>query len=42
MTIKYTFDIQSKQPVYAIMQNDVCIMLTTSITTAIQKVQQIK
>jgi hypothetical protein len=39
MTIKYTFDIQSKQPVYAIFQNDVCILLTTSITTAINKIK---
>jgi len=39
MTIKYTFDIQSKQPVYAVCDHDVCIMLTTSITTAIKKIQ---
>jgi hypothetical protein len=39
MTIKYTFDIQTKQPVYAICHNDRCIFLTTSITTAIKKVQ---
>jgi hypothetical protein len=39
MTIKYTFDIQTKQPVYAVFQQDVCILLTTSITTAINKIQ---
>lgn len=39
MTIKYTFDINTKQPVYAVCQNDVCIMLTTSITTAINKLK---
>jgi hypothetical protein len=39
MTIKYTFDIQTKQPVYAVCHNDRCIFLTTSITTAIKKVQ---
>lgn len=39
MTIKYTFDIQTQQPVYAIIQNDVCILLTTSITTAINKIK---
>lgn len=39
MTIKYTFDINTKQPVYAICDQDVCIMLTTSITTAIKKIQ---
>jgi len=40
MTIKYTFDINTQQPVYAVCDHDVCIMLTTSITTAIKKVQQ--
>lgn len=40
MTIRYTFDINTKQPVYAVCNQDVCIMLTTSITTAINKVQQ--
>ena len=39
MTIKYTFDINTKQPVYAVCHNDVCILLTTSITTAINKIQ---
>jgi hypothetical protein len=39
MTIKYTFDIQTKQPVYAVCKHDVCILLTTSITTAINKVK---
>ena len=39
MTIKYTFDINTKQPVYAICENDICILLTTCITTAIKKVQ---
>lgn len=40
MIIKYTFDINTKQPVYAVCENDVCILLTTSITTAINKVQK--
>jgi hypothetical protein len=40
MTIKYTFDIQSKQPVYAVCDHDVCILLTTSITTANKKLQE--
>ena len=39
MTIKYTFDINTKQPVYAVCHNDVCILLTTSITTAINKIK---
>lgn len=39
MTIKYTFDVNTKQPVYAVFQNDVCILLTTSITTAINKIK---
>jgi hypothetical protein len=39
MTIKYTFDIQSKQPVYAVFDKDTCILLTTSITTAINKIK---
>lgn len=39
MTIKYTFDINTKQPVYAVFNNDTCILLTTSITTAVNKVQ---
>jgi len=39
MTIKYTFDINTKQPVYAVVQNDVCILLTTSIITAINKIK---
>jgi len=39
MTIKYTFDVNTKQPVYAVCQDDVCILLTTSIMTAIKKVQ---
>jgi hypothetical protein len=40
MTIKYTFDIQTKQPVYAVCDNQGnCLMLTTSISTAIKKVQ---
>ena len=41
MTIKYTFDIQTKQPVYAVCTNEgQCIMLTTNILTAINKVQK--
>ena len=39
MTIKYTFDINTKQPVYAVCDNDQCILLTTDILTAIKKVQ---
>jgi len=39
MTIKYTFDINTQQPVYAVCDHDVCIMLTTSITTAVNKVK---
>lgn len=40
MTIKYTFDIATKQPVYAICNvNHQCIMMTTNIINAIQKVQ---
>lgn len=39
MTIKYTFDINTQQPVYAVCKDNVCIMLTTSITTAINKIQ---
>jgi len=39
MTIKYTFDVNTKQPVYAVCKDDVCILLTTSIMTAIKKVQ---
>jgi hypothetical protein len=40
MTIRYTFDIQTKQPVYAVcdIQGN-CLMLTTSIFNAIKKVQ---
>ena len=41
MTIKYTFDIQTKQPVYAVCTiQGQCVMLTTSITTAIKKIQK--
>ena len=40
MTIKYTYDVNTQQPVYAVCHNDVCIMLTTSITTAIKKIQE--
>lgn len=40
MTIKYTFDINTQQPVYAICTPDgVCKYLTTSITKAIQLLQ---
>ena len=40
MMIKYTFDIQTQQPVYAVCDNDDnCLMLTTSILAAIKKVQ---
>lgn len=40
MFIKYVFDIQTKQPVYAVCnQQQQCVMITTNITTAIQKVQ---
>jgi len=42
MTIKYTFDINTKQPVYTVCKNDVCILLTTSIITALNKIQQSK
>ena len=39
MFIKYTFDIQTKQPVYAVCnQQQQCILLTTNILTAIKKV----
>ena len=42
MTIKYTFDIQTKQPVYAVcdIQGN-CLMLTTNILTAINKIQNV-
>jgi len=39
MTIKYTYDVQSQQPVYAVCVNDECILLTTDILSAIRKVQ---
>ena len=41
MFIKYTFDIQTKQPVYAVCDSTTqqCVMITTSITTAINKVK---
>lgn len=40
MFIKYTFDIQTKQPVYAVCDSvtQQCVMITTSIMTAINKV----
>ena len=39
MIIKYTFDIETKQPVYAVCNtNHQCVLLTTNIVTAIQKV----
>lgn len=39
MFIKYTFDIQTKQPVYAVCNtNQQCVLLTTNILTAIKKV----
>ncbi len=43
MTIKYVFDINTQQPVYAVcdIQGN-CLMLTTSICTAINKIQNNK
>jgi hypothetical protein len=39
MIIKYTFDIQTQQPVYAICNaQHQCLMVTTNILTAIKKV----
>lgn len=39
MIIKYTFDIKTKQPVYAVCnQQQECVLLTTNIFTAIKKV----
>jgi len=40
MFIKYTFDIQSHQPVYAVCTTDhQCVLITTDILIAIQKVK---
>ena len=39
MTIKYTFDIKTKQTVYAVCEKDVCVMLTTNLVTAMNKVK---
>ena len=39
MIIKYTFDIQTKQPVYAVCNHQhQCVMVTTNILNAIKKV----
>lgn len=44
MIIRYTFDIQTQQPVYAICEasTGTCVTLTTSITTAIKLIQNNK
>ena len=40
MIIRYTFDINTQQPVYAVCTiQGQCVMLTTSIFDAIKKVQ---
>jgi len=39
MTIKFTFDIHTHQPVYVVCMDDTCILVTTSILTAIEAVQ---
>jgi len=39
MTIRFTYDIHTQQPVYAVCNQGTCILLTTSILTAIKKVQ---
>jgi hypothetical protein len=39
MSIKFTFDILTKQTVYAVCMNDNCILVTNSILTAIEAVQ---
>jgi hypothetical protein len=44
MIIRYTFDIHTQQPVYAVCEasTGTCLMLTTSITTAINKIKSNK